>query len=137
MNKNYQSPYYLEPETQLTRYQHFNYLPPLTEVPKLNSSSSPPSTTKDANNPTHHHHHHDNENENEKQDRKDPSNSKESDLIKLLNRYNNETTPELQERNKRAMVSTESTPPGSNSLTPLTQAVEMAAAAEAGGKNPV
>lgn len=136
MNKNYQSPYYLEPETQLTRYQHFNYLPPLTEVPKLNSSSSPPSTTKDANNPTHHHHHHDNENENEKQDRKDPSNSKESDLIKLLNRYNNETTPELQERNKRAMVSTESTPPGSNSLTPLTQAVEMAAAAEAGGKIP-
>lgn len=57
-------------------------------------------------------------------------------MIKLLNRYNNETTPELQERNKRAMVSTESTPPGSNSLTPLTQAVEMAAAAEAGGKIP-
>ena len=32
-----QSTYYLEPETQISRFQHFNYLPPLTEVPKLTS----------------------------------------------------------------------------------------------------
>lgn len=31
--------YFLEPEAQLNRFQHFNYLPPLTEVPKLTSSS--------------------------------------------------------------------------------------------------
>lgn len=29
---------FLEPEAQLNRFQHFNYLPPLTEVPKLTSS---------------------------------------------------------------------------------------------------
>ncbi|GME77966.1 unnamed protein product [Ambrosiozyma monospora] len=29
-----------DPETSITRYQHFNYLPPLAEVPKLTSSSS-------------------------------------------------------------------------------------------------
>lgn len=33
--------YFLEPEAQMNRFQHFNYLPPLTEVPKLTSSNSP------------------------------------------------------------------------------------------------
>ncbi|ODQ81002.1 hypothetical protein BABINDRAFT_160422 [Babjeviella inositovora NRRL Y-12698] len=32
----------LEPETQLNRYQHFNYLPPLAEVPKLTSLATSP-----------------------------------------------------------------------------------------------
>lgn len=35
----------LDPETQLNRYQHFNYLPPLTEVPKLTSNTTPASST--------------------------------------------------------------------------------------------
>lgn len=39
-----QKSYFLEPEAQLNRFQHFNYLPPLTEVPKLTSSNSPNST---------------------------------------------------------------------------------------------
>lgn len=32
--------YFLEPDVQLQRYQHFNYLPPATEVPKLTSSNN-------------------------------------------------------------------------------------------------
>lgn len=130
-NKNYASGYLLEPETQLTRYQHFNYLPPLTEVPKLNSSNSPPSFNSKGNSPAllqhhhhhHHHHHHDNDNDNDHDNQdhsREQTNNRESDLIKLLNRNNNESSN----------VPNEVTPPGSNSLTPLTQAVEMAAAAE-------
>ncbi|KAG0677842.1 hypothetical protein C6P40_000726 [Pichia californica] len=33
-----------DPQTNLSRYGHFNYLPPLIEVPKLTSSSSPDNT---------------------------------------------------------------------------------------------
>ncbi|EGV60526.1 hypothetical protein CANTEDRAFT_137005 [Yamadazyma tenuis ATCC 10573] len=40
---------FLEPEAQLHRFQHFNYLPPLTEVPKLTSSSSPVMTASERN----------------------------------------------------------------------------------------
>lgn len=43
-------------EPELTRFQHFNYLPPLTEVPRLNSSASSPATSSKGS--THHHHHH-------------------------------------------------------------------------------
>ena len=35
----------VEPEDQLSRFQHFNYLPPLIEVPKLNSSQSSPNNS--------------------------------------------------------------------------------------------
>lgn len=35
-----------EPQTSVHRYSHFNYLPPLTEVPKLTSSSSPDNTVE-------------------------------------------------------------------------------------------
>ena len=38
-----------DPQANLSRYGHFNYLPPLTEVPKLTSSSSPDNTV-DSNN---------------------------------------------------------------------------------------
>lgn len=41
---NQQKSYFLEPEAQLNRFQHFNYLPPLTELPKLTSSNSPNAT---------------------------------------------------------------------------------------------
>ncbi|CAN3361368.1 hypothetical protein DICA3_F03532 [Diutina catenulata] len=77
----------LEPETQLSRYQHFNYLSPLTEVPKLTSSSSPPLSQK--------------------------SKDSKEDLLSAFVQ-NNVSFPDKD----------------STRLTPLTQAVEMAAAAE-------
>lgn len=35
-----------DPQTNISRYGHFNYLPPLIEVPKLTSSSSPDNTAE-------------------------------------------------------------------------------------------
>lgn len=35
-----------DPQANVNRYTHFNYLPPLTEVPKLTSSSSPDNTNE-------------------------------------------------------------------------------------------
>lgn len=35
-----------DPQTNISRYGHFNYLPPLIEVPKLTSSSSPDNTVE-------------------------------------------------------------------------------------------
>lgn len=59
-----------DPQTSAHRYSHFNYLPPLTEVPKLTSSSSPDNTVdSNGSNKT-----------------SDPS------LLKLLNSNNNNNT---------------------------------------------
>lgn len=57
----------LEPETQLARYQHFNYLPPLAEVPKLTSSHTSPAGSSG-------------------------STGKESDLVRLLNTERGKTS---------------------------------------------
>ena len=132
----------VEPEDQLSRFQHFNYLPPLIEVPKLNSSQSSPNNSSyegaSGTTPTttqfhhHHHHHHHHHNNNEKDQRTKPASTngsvirsttpaeldgtRESDLIKLLN-----NTDELNRRE---------TTPISNPLTPLAQAVEYVEAEE-------
>ncbi|CAH2355607.1 hypothetical protein CLIB1423_29S01024 [[Candida] railenensis] len=117
--------FYIEPETQVNRYQHFNYLPPLTEVPKLNSSaSSPNSSSKDGQMHHHHHHHH-------YQLPKPPpqhatgSNSKESDLFRLLNGRSQNNSPQPLQRG--------TSPVPLNPLTPLTQAVELAVEVEENG----
>lgn len=118
-NGNYQAPqpvYEVEPETQFSRYQHFNYLPPLTETPKLNSLALSPATSSKG--LTHHHHHHYHHHHHHDPNRKeilleDDAASKELDLIKLLNEAD---TKKLSEENM--------------AMTPLTQAVQMVAAAE-------
>ncbi|CAX42310.1 Myb-like DNA-binding protein, putative [Candida dubliniensis CD36] len=132
----------IEPEDQQARFQHFNYLPPLVEVPKLNSSQSSPNNSSyegaSGTTPTttqfhhHHHHHHHHHNNHEKDQRIKPTRNnesavrsttpaeldgtRESDLIKLLN-----NTDELNKRE---------TTPISNPLTPLAQAVEYVEAEE-------
>lgn len=119
--------YTTEPESQITRYQHFNYLPPLTETPKLNSSaSSPASSSKGSTHHYyHHHHHHHNREESEKDlTLEDESAAKESDLLKLLN----ETEGRNGTLDNDLKIIEESR---SNSMTPLTQAVQIVAAAEA------
>lgn len=139
--------YNLEPESQLHRVQHFNYLPPLTEVPQLNSSASSPAPTKDASTHHHHHHHHhhhmhDQRNEKGKTPDQgypadgysngvtslaDDAQAKESDLLKLLDRADSRASiSKSNRRNEQA-----SNDPKSNLLTPLTQAVQMVADAEA------
>ncbi|KAM9915780.1 hypothetical protein OXX80_013848, partial [Metschnikowia pulcherrima] len=82
----------LEPEAQLARFQHFNYLPPLTPVPKLQSSASSPDASSKGSTHYHHHHHYtpvhalradsgaDNGTETGARD-----SAKESDLFRLLN----------------------------------------------------
>lgn len=145
--------YNLEPESQLHRVQHFNYLPPLTEVPQLNSSASSPASTKDASTHHHHHHHHHHhmhEARNEKIKSRshpykgqqeysngvvslaDDAQAKESDLLKLLDRADSRANS-ISRANRRVDDRTEQTPnePESNLLTPLTQAVQMVADAEA------
>lgn len=69
------SPQPHEPQASAHRFSHFNYLPPLTEVPKLTSSSSPDNTV-DSNNSN-----------------KDPS------LLKLLNKNTNTPPPPQQPSN--------------------------------------
>ncbi|RCK56611.1 Myb-like DNA-binding protein BAS1 [Candida viswanathii] len=101
--------YNVEPEDQQARFQHFNYLPPLVQVPKLNSSHSSPNNSSQGDNshmPT-----------SSTQPKTDPppndfDGSRESDIMKLLNG--------AEEFNKQR----EGTP-GSNPLTPLAQAVEF------------
>ncbi|CAN3376332.1 hypothetical protein DIURU_004070 [Diutina rugosa] len=96
----------LEPETQLSRYQHFNYLSPLTEVPKLTSSTSPPTSNPSKAPPAPGAAPHPSKASAAPPPAPDPSKEKD-DLIS-------------------AFVGASS----SSRLTPLTQAVEMAAAAE-------
>lgn len=91
----------MEPESQLTRHQHFNYLSPLTELPKLTSSALSPSGSSKDSLETHHHHH-------------EKKKEKESNLVHILNNDKEAEKPE-----------------SGNVMTPLTQAVEMAVAAEA------
>ncbi|KAI5955043.1 BAS1 [Candida jiufengensis] len=112
----------VEPEDQMSRFQHFNYLPPMTQVPKLNSSSSP-NVFADATTTQHHHHHHHHHHHQESSSSpekvliqsSEEAAKGESDLLKLLN---------TDERNERDIS------PDSNPLTPLTQAVELVTAAE-------
>lgn len=101
--------YALEPELQLSRYQHFNYLPPLMEVPKLNLSVLPPGSGLAKQRSTQHHHHHHHHHHHE--ENREP---KSLDLVKLLND---------DFRKKEAS-------PVLDPLTPLTQAVRIAAAEE-------
>ncbi|SGZ49692.1 CIC11C00000000516 [Sungouiella intermedia] len=120
--------YNVEPESQINRYQHFNYLPPLTETPKLNSSaSSPASSSKGSTHHYHHyHHHHHHHEENRKElTLEDEAATKESDLLKLLNEADGRN--KVLDDDKKIMEESRS-----NSMTPLTQAVQMVAAAEAG-----
>lgn len=88
---------YLDPEVQLNRFQHFNYLPPLTEVPRLTSSNSPSLSTSrlslDSN-----------------------SSRKKNELPKLLG------------NNYKSNSSRDDSP--TPSMTPLTQAVQIAAEEE-------
>ncbi|KAF3986119.1 hypothetical protein FT663_05012 [Candidozyma haemuli var. vulneris] len=143
--------YNLEPEAQLNRVQHFNYLPPLTEVPKLNSSASSPASTKEGSTHHHHHHHHHHHMHESRKERNrsqsqsyrghefgtgvtslpDEARSKESDLLKLLDRADNRGSTSSKSGHKpldrREPASNEAK---SNSLTPLTQAVQMVADAE-------
>lgn len=115
-----QPTYEVEPETQFSRYQHFNYLPPLTETPKLNSSASSPATSSKGSTHHHHHHyhhhHHHDQNQGKDLSLEDDAATKESDLIKLLN-----------EADGRKKLADENM---SDAMTPLTQAVQMVAAAE-------
>lgn len=135
------SPYYIEPETQLNRYQHFNYLPPLIEVPKLTSSSPPPMSSikqlardpqlygsngrqinqmqQDQNDL----------NLSSGMDKEGSAANRESDLIKLLNGGNRDRNNKLMRDHE--FHSSSQNGQNSNSLAPLTQAVEMAASAEA------
>lgn len=100
--------YGLEPELQLSRYQHFNYLPPLTEVPKLNLSVLPPGSGLSKMGLIQHHHHHHHHHHEESRE------PKSLDLVKLLNDDFRKKEPSLV----------------LNPLTPLTQAVRIAAAEE-------
>lgn len=142
--------YSLEPEAQLSRFQHFNYLPPLTPVPKLQSSASSPAASSKGSTHHHHHHHHhhgpypgtardhhnnnDNHaNDNNGVDRDAANSNKESDLFRLLNVGELKREPGVEADSVRPMGK----PPHfdedsrSNSMTPLTQAVQMAAATDA------
>ncbi|KAI5965837.1 BAS1 [Candida pseudojiufengensis] len=107
----------VEPEEQMSRFLHFNYLPPMTQVPKLNSSA--PNVFTDATTTQHHHHHHhhhhhqDSPSENLLNSKTEEANRGESDLLRLLN-----TDDQNENRSD------------SNAMTPLTQAVELATAAE-------
>lgn len=126
--------YNVEPETQINRYQHFNYLPPLTETPKLNSSASSPANSSKGSTHHHHyhhhHHHHHDQNRAKKLSLEDEAANKESDLLKLLNEADGRN--HNHENNKRSDDDNNK----SNSMTPLTQAVQMVAAAEASGPFP-
>lgn len=127
--------YNVEPEDQQARFQHFNYLPPLVHVPKLNSSHSSPDNSShgDGNQlatsatQLHHHHHHHHHHHSDKSAKthlerivreeykndavNDFDGSRESDIMKLLN-------------NAEDFSKQRETTPGGNPLTPLTQAVE-------------
>lgn len=120
--------YPVEPETQFNRSQHFHYLPPLTEVPKLNSSaSSPAGSSKDGSTHYHHHHHHHHHHHDEQGRPGEPISleedaaSKESDLIKLLNQTDSRARDGNDDKKQE---------PRSNSMTPLAQAVQLAASEE-------
>lgn len=100
----------LEPEAQLNRVQHFNYLPPLTPVPKLTSSASSPQEI-----PQQHHHHH------RRAVKSDlDKESRESSLLKLLNENTDAHKTALR---ARSPITDENR---LDSMTPLTQAVQLA-----------
>lgn len=150
--------YPMDPETHITRYQHFNYLSPLTELPKLNSTYTSPNGSKNGS----YTHQSPNQNQNQRQsqiqeqkdqneaevpkEQRQPSHHQfpvlseaavggesedaskpNPDLVNILNRKHENiqyaNKPYHQEGEKQ-----------SNSLTPLTQAVQIAVAAEANGK---
>lgn len=85
-----------DPQTTAHRYSHFNYLPPLTEVPKLTSSSSPDNSESNASNSSH---------------KGDPS------LLKLLN-TNNEPKKDFPRARQQLQPSSTMSPSGlSNMIT--------------------
>lgn len=111
--------YYAKPDAELSRYQHFNYLPPLTEVPKLNSSSPSSSNFLKP------------EEQKEGQtDQEKVNDYRDSELNRFLN-SSNHSIPSKEKPMSHLMTRDNSSSP--NSLTPLTQAVEAVAAAEASG----
>ncbi|CAK7918866.1 myb-like DNA-binding protein Bas1p [[Candida] anglica] len=117
--------YYVEPETQLNRYQHFNYLPPLTEVPKLNSSASSPSSSREGHYATPHPHSHPHPHAYSKSSTPPVGgSSKESDIMRLLNGRSPRTRSPPPPRH---LISSGINKP----LTPLAHAVELAAEEEA------
>ncbi|KAL6451806.1 BAS1 Myb-like DNA-binding protein BAS1 [Candida maltosa Xu316] len=109
--------YYVEPEDQSSRAQHFNYLPSLVQVPKLNSSQSSPSNSSHGESSklspaaTQHHYHHHHHHHHHGEKGSDFDSNRESDLMKLLNN--------TEDFNRQREIT-----PSSNPLTPLTQAVE-------------
>lgn len=121
--------YNVEPESQSQRIQHFNYLPPLTEVPRLGSSASSPATSskEGASSSTHHHHHH---HHHHHVHGEDPA-SKEGDLLRLLSKTDQAKNPESRGLESRAQDPRAD--PDTNAMTPLTQAVQMVTAAESNG----
>ncbi|KAI5957680.1 BAS1 [Candida theae] len=107
----------LEPEEQISRFQHFNYLPPMTQTPKLNSSteqSKKNDTTQHHHHHHHHHHHTESGDKTQSQHRAkftgDADSMKESNLQRLLN---------AEEYDGVQMASE------ANPLTPLTRAAEI------------
>ncbi|KAI5967863.1 BAS1 [Candida margitis] len=118
----------LEPEEQVSRFQHFNYLPPMTETPKLNSSTDQPSKNDTT---QHHHHHHHHHHHTER-----GSGNQQAQRTKLQNITSTDSSDSVKESNLQRLLNAEeysghqssSTP---NPLTPLTQAVEMVRAADA------
>ncbi|CUM64434.1 uncharacterized protein PRCAT00002038001 [Priceomyces carsonii] len=125
---------FMDSEPLKSRYQHFNYLPPLTEVPKLNSSRSLNEIQR-SEPPQHHHHHHhhhhsihDTSRENDRETYRQSLSQKEAtNLEKLLNQNDHQQSSGSLDASRT--VGEESMRSGS--LTPLTHAVELAAAAEA------
>lgn len=135
----------VEPETQLQRVQHFNYLPPLTEVPKLNSSASSPSSSKDGGTHHHHHHHHHhhmhdaNEEKNMNQNNSyrkhdavmsngvnslaDDAQAKESDLLKLLDRADNRVNGSMNRRSHDRTHINKT--PVSNAYAPISRSLHL------------
>ncbi|QBM88570.1 Myb-like DNA-binding protein BAS1 [Metschnikowia aff. pulcherrima] len=123
----------LEPEAQLARFQHFNYLPPLTPVPKLQSLASSPDASSKGSTHYHHHHHYtpvhalradsgaENGTETTARDL-----AKELDLFRLLNVAELKIDADAAGRPVRSAYATRD-----NLMTPLLQAVQMAAAADA------
>ena len=129
----------LEPEEQISRFQHFNYLPPMTQIPKLNSSTDQKSSN-DTTQHYHHHHHHHHHTESAKEKRSIQRNNShregftgDNDLVKESNLQRLLNADEFSGGHMGSNPALNSNPnpnPNPNPLTPLTQAVEIVRAAD-------
>lgn len=118
----------LEPEEQISRFQHFNYLPPMTQTPKLNSSTDQ-LTKNDTTQHYHHHHHH--HHHTEKGNENQSAHRNNLQRVELAGDTESVKEPNLQRLLNGEEYAGSQIASNPNPLTPLTQAVEIVRAADA------